>query len=256
VIKLVPWVPGDLTAQAVTVLVRRAERETIAVLAANLRRDSIASVLLSWPDVERTLRRWLSPRAVASVLGSAGERARAASSDHWALQVGRGLGRDVALDVSASREILQGWIAGNTARITSLSAETIRRVRDDLETAALSGVRPEELAAAWERDGLPTRNGTLRGRATVIARDQLGKLSAQIAEQQQRALGLTEYMWDDRPAIPRVQDRVHQGRRGARYKWDAPPPGGHPGHRPLCRCRAVAVVSEAKLRESLGIRVA
>ena len=156
---------------------------------------------------------------------------------------------DLALDTRPSRELLQAWIAQNTARIQGLRAETLVRLRGDLETAALSQVRPQDLAAKWEREGLPTRNGTLRGRATVIARDQLGTLAGQIAESQQRGLGLSEYMWDDRPGIRREQRLVHRGRRGARYQWESPPPGGHPGRAIACSCRAVAVVSLDRLEE-------
>jgi uncharacterized protein with gpF-like domain len=199
-------------------------------------------------EAERTLLTWIGNDAIHSVVSDMGERIRAGSDASWRREVSSALGETVAMDTALTREMTQLWIAENTARIEGLRDETIRRMRDDIETAILSQANPDTLATKWVRDGLPTRNGNLRGRANVIARDQLGKLAGQIAEQQQRALGLTEYMWDDRPAVPRNQRAVHRGRRGARYKWDAAPPGGHPGHAILCGCRAVATVPLARLR--------
>ena len=133
-----------------------------------------------------------------------------------------------------------------------MRSHTITRIREDLETAILSGTRAEELAAQWEREGLPTLHGRLRGRANIIARDQLLTLAGQLARAQQEALGLVEYQWDDRPSLPRQHRLVHRGRRGARYRWDGPPPGGHPGEAIMCRCRAVAVVSLDRLAQIEG----
>jgi SPP1 gp7 family putative phage head morphogenesis protein len=188
---------------------------------------------------------------VAEIVGSTGERARAASESHWRSQVSRVAGLDVAMDNGPGRELLQAWIATNTARIQSLRNESLDRIRDDIETALLSQVRPEELAAKWMREGLPTLNGTLRGRATVIARDQIGKLAGQLAEQQQRALGITRYRWDAESGGSRRHRPVHLGRHGAVYEWNHPPPGGHPKHAVGCQCKAVAVVDPAELRRRL-----
>ncbi len=183
-----------------------------------------------------------------------GERAREASERQWAEQVSRELGRNVALDTGPGRERLQAWIAENTARIQGLRNATLEQVRADLETAVLSQVRPEELATHWERVGLPTGNGTLRGRALVIARDQLGTLAMQLAREQHAALGIERYRWDARLEVTRKHRKVHRGRHGAEYRWDAPPPGGHAGEAVCCYCRAVAVVDRAALQRRFGAR--
>lgn len=250
--KLKAWAPATGVADPMARLVIRAEREALALLLPELRQDSLASALLSLGAVGDSLRRWLSDRLILDTVTATGERAQRMADDHWAAEVSRAVGRDVVLDRTPSRAVLQGWIANNTARIQGLRNETLERIRSDLETAVLSQVRPQELAAQWERDGLPTRNGRLRGRATLIARDQLGTLASQIAEAQARALGLTEYMWDDRPAVSREQRPIHRGRRGARYKWTGAPPGGHPGREINCECRAVSVVSLDRLPQVIG----
>jgi SPP1 gp7 family putative phage head morphogenesis protein len=188
------------------------------------------------------------------VVTGTGERAREASERLWAEQVSRELGQRYALDTGPGRERLQAWIAENTARIQGLRNATLEQVRADLETAVLSQVRPSELAAHWERVGLPTRNGTLRGRALVIARDQLGTLASQLAQEQQQALGVEEYDWDATFEVTRKHRAVHRGRHGARYRWDSPPPDGHPGRAVCCGCKPRAVVDRADLRKRFGVR--
>lgn len=250
--KLTPWTPTDAHAAPLVELVQRAEAKVLEELAPELRADSLASALRAFPRISAVLERWLGPKVVASTVEAVGEQARAASDREWAEQVSAAVGQRVALDTQPSRELLQAWIAENTARIQSLRNETLRRIRDDIETAVLSEARPEELAAKWQREGLPTLNGTMRGRATVIARDQLGKLAGQLAEHQQRALGISVYTWDVRPAISREHRREHLARAGRRFEWDHPPVDGHPGAAVLCRCRAVAEADQAALRRRLG----
>jgi SPP1 gp7 family putative phage head morphogenesis protein len=215
------------------------------------RLDSLTAAL---DRVRSALSRYLSDTLIARTVTDTGERAREASERQWAEQVSRELGQRVALDTGPGRERLQAWIAENTARIQGLRNATLEQVRADLETAVLSQVRPEELAAHWERVGLPTRNGTLRGRALVIARDQLGTLASQLAQEQQQALGVEEYDWDATFEVTRKHRAVHRGRHGARYRWDSPPPDGHPGRAVCCGCKPRAVVDRATLRSRFGGR--
>ena len=246
--RLTAWVPPLALAAPLVDLIVRAETKALEVVIPELRRDDLDDALRSLGEVGRTLLRWMGNDAIHSVVTDMGETTRSRSDAHWRREVSGALGETVALETGMTREMTQLWIAENTARIEGLRDETLRRMRVDIEAAALAGTSPDTLAAKWVRDGLPTRNGNLRGRANVIARDQLGKLAGQTAEQQQRALGLVEYMWDDRPAVPRNQRAVHRGRRGARYRWDGAPPGGHPGNAIMCGCRAVATVPVAQLR--------
>jgi hypothetical protein len=226
-------------------------REIMAWSPVGHRLDSITSALTR---VRSVLDRLLGNASISRVVTDTGERAREASERQWAEQVSRELGQRVALDTGPGRERLQAWIAENTARIQGLRNATLEQVRADLETAVLSQVRPSELAAHWERVGLPTRNGTLRGRALVIARDQLGTLASQLAQEQQQALGVEEYSWDATFEVTRKHRAVHRGRHGGRYRWDSPPPDGHPGRAVCCGCKPRAVVDRADLRKRFGAR--
>jgi SPP1 gp7 family putative phage head morphogenesis protein len=303
-----PWSPSDALAAGLVDLIRRAERETLAVAAPVLRQDrgqlrgraddggaqlavdddvgvrsrglarapgvagsvpvprvvddhgaslprydALADLRAAWPRVAATLRSWLSSPRITETLRRTGDQARQAADRQWSRELGRAVGIDIPVDSSASRELVEAWIAENTARIQGLRDEALRRMRDDLETAVLSGARPEELAAKWEREGLPTKNGRLRGRATVIARHQLGLLATQIAEHHAQALGLDSYTWDSRDGDTRQQRPVHRGRDGASYRWASPPPGGHPGTEVGCRCGVVVEVDRAELRRRFTI---
>ena len=70
--------------------------------------------------------------------------------------------------------------------------------------------------------------------AMRIARDQIGKLNAQVNQDRQEAIGLTGYIWrtmnDDR-----VRDE-HAMLEGEAFTWDDPPEDGPPGDACLCRC--------------------
>jgi SPP1 gp7 family putative phage head morphogenesis protein len=248
--RLKSWLPNDTLAAKLVALIRRAERKALEVLEQELRADSVTGALEKLPELEAEFTRWLSDRMLLETVTELGEKSRRAADRHWAQQLARAAGTStVALDTLPSRMQATAWIASNTARLQGLRVDTIAQIRADLETAVLSQTSPETLAADWRRRGLPTTNGRLGGRALVIVRDQLGKLAGQIAQAQASSLGFTEYQWDDRPAIARVQRAQHVARRGKIFAWADPPTDGHPGHAINCRCRAVTVVSRARLAE-------
>jgi SPP1 gp7 family putative phage head morphogenesis protein len=247
--RLKSWRPPDRLAAKLIRLIRRAELEVTKVLARELRADSVTGALAKLPELEAEFMRWLNDRQLLDAVTELGETSRAAADRQWARELTRAAGTPMAVDTLTSRMQTGLWIAANTSRLQGLRADTLTMIRADLETAARTGVSAEALAAHWELRGLPTTNGRLRGRALVIARDQLGKLAAQIAEAQTRTLGFTEYQWDDMPALARAQRDQHVVRRGKVFEWANPPPDGHPGHAINCRCRAVTVVSRARLRE-------
>jgi SPP1 gp7 family putative phage head morphogenesis protein len=89
------------------------------------------------------------------------------------------------------------------------------------------------------------RFGVSRNRAKVIARDQAGKLNAQLTQLRHQALGVKQYRWrtvgDERvrgnpsglspKAVP-----SHWSREGKVFSWARPPQDGHPGQPIQCRC--------------------
>ncbi len=102
--------------------------------------------------------------------------------------------------------------------------------------------------------------GVSRERAIFIARDQTSKMNSAINQARNVALGIEEYIWrtakDSRvvgnpgghfpKGNPKHMDHYH--REGKTFRWDDPPPDGHPGEPILCRCWAQSKVDMSKLR--------
>ena len=104
--------------------------------------------------------------------------------------------------------------------------------------------------------------GVTERRAKLIARDQTSKLTGILNQTRQEAIGIDEYIWrtakDERvagsptqpiknPNNPYHGDHYH--REGKRFRWDSPPPDGHPGHAIQCRCNAEPIINPAKIAE-------
>lgn len=92
-----------------------------------------------------------------------------------------------------------------------------------------------------------------KGKPSVIARDQIGKLNGQLNEYRQKQLGGKRYRWrtakDSRVAgnpsgrYPKAKPS-HWHRDGKVYLWANPPKGGHPGQRVQCRCWAEMILDD------------
>jgi SPP1 gp7 family putative phage head morphogenesis protein len=152
------------------------------------------------------------------------------------------------------RDVLDEFLAENTALITDLPGKQIQRIADIIRPAQQTGGRWEDVAASLEE-----RLGVTRSRAKLIARDQANKFNSVMAEVTQTAAGIEEYEWvtaDDyavrgRPGGEYADSKEnHWVLQGKRFRWDSPPliPGtterAHPGQRIQCRCTARPVVSD------------
>ncbi len=99
-------------------------------------------------------------------------------------------------------------------------------------------------------------------RAQLIARDQTSKLTGTLNQVRQESIGIDEYIWrtvqDTRVAgdptgkypDPNPKSTFHgdhYDRNGKRFRWNDPPPDGHPGQPGFCRCHAQPVIDPAKI---------
>ncbi len=135
------------------------------------------------------------------------------------------------------------WQHRNLDLITSLSAEHVDRVRQVLEEHR--GARVEEIA-----ERIQGATGASEAQASLIARDQVLKLNAQITQARHQAAGITEYVWRT-SRDERVRPR-HKHLDGTRQRYSAPPVvdprtgrRGHPGEDYPCRCTADPVIPGA-----------
>lgn len=145
----------------------------------------------------------------------------------------------------------------NVALIKTIPTRFFDRIEETVRDGVRRGLRHEEIAAQLERDVFSGEEGSelaiARNRAAFIARDQVGKVTAQVGEHRQRALGLTRYRWvtarDERvrgnPAGRYPDARPsHFARDGKVFSWDDAPEGGHPGEDYNCRCIAEPILDD------------
>lgn len=103
-------------------------------------------------------------------------------------------------------------------------------------------------------------NKNLEGRAYLIARDQTSKINTAITQARNEEIGIEEYIWrtagDSRvvgtpgglfPSGNKVHGN-HYVRNGETFRWDSPPPDGHPGYAINCRCVAEPKIDIEKLK--------
>ena len=122
--------------------------------------------------------------------------------------------------------------------IRSLSNDTYKKIKDRTLSTVLSGTPASEY-----QKQLAAEFGFSDRRAKVIARDQIGKLNADITRIRQQQAEINEYDW-----ITSQDERVrqlHQSLSGNRYKYGerTGAEGGLPPGQPImCRCYAQGVI--------------
>lgn len=138
---------------------------------------------------------------------------------------------------------------GITERLNAFAVENAALIKktsqaflDDVATASLRalrmGRRSEEVAKEIE-----ARGEVSEGRARLIARDQIGKLTSQLNQARQQSLGIDRFTWST-SADERLCDECGP-LDGKTFAWDDPPEEGLPGEvHPNCRCVGVPVLQD------------
>ncbi|MEE6030442.1 phage head morphogenesis protein [Avibacterium paragallinarum] len=132
----------------------------------------------------------------------------------------------------------------NINLIKSIPIQLQEKLRYRMAEAVLGGESYKSLAADLEKLlDIPKR------RATIIARDQIGKLNGRLTQLRQENIGVKSYIW--RGSLDERERLSHVEREGKVFRWDNPPDDGHPGQPILCRCSAEAVLPEFGELESV-----
>lgn len=141
----------------------------------------------------------------------------------------------------------------NVRLIRSIKTQYLDEVSELIENAHAGTIRVESL-----REEIAQRFSVSQSRASLIARDQILKLNANLTQFRQRDAGIEEYVWitsnDERvrgnPAgkYPNATDN-HFILNGRTFSWDDPPVVDsrtgrkcHPGEDYQCRCIAKPVL--------------
>lgn len=136
-----------------------------------------------------------------------------------------------------AQDRVPGFVERNVDLIRTIPDRYFERVGRDVERALAEGWTPDALS-----DRLQDAYGASESDAARIARDQIGKLTAQLDQDRQESLGVTQYVWRT-SRDQRVRDE-HDDREGVVFDWDDPPEDGHPGEPIQCRCWSDPVLDD------------
>lgn len=163
------------------------------------------------------------------------------TSDFQREQLDRQVRSAISVPLSAIekpiRDHLEGFAALNVDLVKTVPDRYFDRVRTDVLAAFADGTRPETLAKMWaggDEENSPYEMSL--NDATRIARDQIGKLNAQLNQDRQEAMGVTGFTWRTMHD-GRVREE-HEALDGEEFEWSAPPAEGLPGDAVQCRCYA------------------
>ena len=144
------------------------------------------------------------------------------------------LDRDTILTVKEAVE-------ENVKLIKSIPEQHLSKIQDAIERGLQSGDDAYSLKDVIKR--IDDIDDQTKRRAKLIARDQLQKLTGNLNQARQRAVGIRGYIWRT-SADERVRES-HRDNDGKRFQWDKAPSGtGHPGEDINCRCVAEPDFSE------------
>ncbi len=179
-------------------------------------------------------------------------QAQNASVRDWKRIVKRTLGVEILesyYNDAFYNAIVQKWVSDNVNKIKSIPQETL----GNMEQILLEGYEGQKTIRTIAKE-LQDAYGMSRSKAKAIARDQMGTLSGQITEMQQRDAGITKYKWSS-SNDERVRD-CHAEFNGHIFEWDNPPEEWYdtksrgrvytgkyfnPGQSYGCRCVAIPV---------------
>lgn len=162
----------------------------------------------------------------------------------WKKAVRKTLGIDILDDYYMGefyRAIMDRWVDENVSLIKSIPGDTLEDIRGIIKSGFLDGKSTTRIMKDIQH-----RYNVGKSRASLIARDQVGKLNAAVTEAQQRDAGIEEYYWCG-CGDGRVR-KSHKRLNGRKFRWDTPPVVDektgrrcHPGQDYQCRCRAKPV---------------
>ncbi len=162
----------------------------------------------------------------------------------WKNAVDKTLGINILEDYYMGefyRSAIDKWVNENVSLIRTIPVDTLGDMRQIVKDGFVSGKSTTKIMRE-----IQDKYNVEKSHARLLARDQIGKLNANITQAQQRDAGIEEYIWCD-CGDSRVRDS-HKALTGKRFRWDEPPVVDvktgrrcHPGEDYQCRCRAKPV---------------
>lgn len=208
----------------------------------NMTRDSMVRDMDISGEVKRYIERMA--RSFGDIGGMASRLAQAAvarSQEAVDSKLVAAIKASVGIDVRGFltrsgpiQNAVQAYTKTNIDLITSIPKQYFEKLENSIVKNMEAGMRFENLVDEVKRIG-----NVAESRATLIARDQTSKMNGAFNEVRQRSLGIDSYEWQTSGDERVREEHVHND--GKVFRWDSPPPTGHPGEDIQCRCVAIPI---------------
>ena len=177
----------------------------------------------------------------------------------WRKSVRSALGLSIVDDYFIGGQyarLLREWVRQNVGFVTSIEEDCLAELEEVVIAGFTTGKPTRTIAAELQR-----RFGASQSKARLLARDQIGTLSAQLTQTRHQAAGVSEYYWDT-SGDSRVRP-CHAELDGKRFRYDNPPMMWYmtkagkkytrrcnPGEDYQCRCIARPVFDFEKINSA------
>lgn len=195
-----------------------APKPGLTIAAAHAVRQAAARAAEAW-----------NPTAVTQAAARYAERTDDWNKKELGKQVQKAMGVPLEAIERPTVDRIPAFVRENVALIKTVPERALDRVGELTEQALATGMSAEDMADRLQEIGEISENDAMR-----IARDQIGKLSAQINVDRQQALGVTRAIWRTMKDN-RVRDE-HSEREGQEFDLAEGIDGELPGEPIQCRC--------------------
>ena len=167
-------------------------------------------------------------------------------------------------DAKRTEKVIEASVKGNVTLITSIPPEHFAKIEKAVREN-FAGIKPEGVSLRERIRDIGKANGITDSRAQLIARDQTGKLTAQITRSRYEDLGAKRYIWKTAGGIRVVGtpgglypkgSKLHGNhfkRNNRVFYYNNPPSDGNPGEPIQCRCVAQPVFENLKSNKNVQI---
>lgn len=229
-----------------------AYRVILMAILKDLRQETNQTIIPSYRlDFQRDNRQWftgLYARAAAGIQRATQRFSGLLDNEQrrHADRVSSSIRRAVRVDVPRAhftgdpveRRMIQAHIERNASLIRSLTEDTVKRVEQSVYESTLNRESPRRLSVRLQNDFR-----ILRGRADLIAEDQIASINSDLNRVRFERVGIESYVWQTQ-ADNRVRPR-HRELQGEVYRWGertGSENGLQPGKEIRCRCLSVPVI--------------
>lgn len=224
-------------ARSVVDMVRAAYADVFAALPAEFDRrfdqrfDAPDDLFAKMEEAQKRLRQSLDTGRLQAFLKRHAERLEDWNAKEFAKQARAAVGVDLFASDPKLLPRARAYVTGNVSLIKDLGERAASRINNTVLQAVQSGTTYRDLADSLARN----LDGDM-ARATLIARDQTGKLYGQINSDRQKSLGIKRFIW--RTSNDNRVREEHEELEGQTFSYDDPPSEGLPGEPIQCRCYA------------------